>query len=461
MEIKILPAPIPAPTPFSIIFAMFKIKNKMATVNFYLKEPNSKKETLIYLAFTVGENRFKYYTQKKILPKLWDSENQRPKKSFTGSPELKDYLTSLAGDTAKIHTHFQTLNQPFTLEQIKRKLNEKFERKPTNAPLSFFQFVESYIESVKNLRKTLTVTAYKNTVRHLKEFQKKSTRRKIDFNSIDLDFYNDFTEYLMTEKKFSVNTIGKQIKNLKVFLHEATERGLNTKLDFKSKRFKVISEDSENIYLSEEEILELYNLNLSENKRLEKVRDLFIVGCFTGLRFSDFSQIKPENIRDGCISIRTQKTDEPVKIPIHETVKEIMGKYKKEFANSLPPANSNQKMNEYLKEVGKLAVEEMLKQSKGKGDMNKGLNQGIPITTTRGGMRITATSKKYELVSTHTARRSFATNLFLQGFPSISLMKITGHLTEKAFMTYIKISPEVNANKLREFWSTQVKLRAV
>lgn len=417
----------------------------MATVNFYLKEPNCKKETPIYLAFSVGEKRFKFYTQKKILPKLWDSENQRPKNSFTGSPELKSYLKSLEGDTNKIYTRFQTLNQPFTLEQIKRKLNEELERKPTNSPLSFFQFAESYIESVKNLRAPLTITAYKNTLRHLKEFQKKFPQRKIEFDTIHLDFYNDFTEYLMKEKMFSVNTIGKQIKNLKVFLHEATERGLNTKLDFKSKRFKVISEDSENIYLTEEEILELYKLDLTKNKKLEKVRDLFIVGCYTGLRFSDFSQIKPENIKDGFISVRTQKTDEPVMIPIHWTVEAMMKKYKKDFANSLPPANSNQKMNEYLKELGRLA----------------GLNEKILTTMSKGGKRVTTTSKKFELVTTHTARRSFATNLFLQGFPSISLMKITGHKTEKAFLTYIKISPEENANKLREFWSTQVKLKVV
>ena len=417
----------------------------MATVNYYLKEPKSKTETLIYLAFSVGEKRFKFYTGKKIHPKFWDSIEQRPKKSFTGSPELKSYLKSLAGDTEKIYTQFQTLNQPFTLEQIKTKLNEEYERKPTNSPLSFFQFAESYIESVKSHRKILTIRAYNNTLRHLKEFQKKFPQRKIDFETINLDFYNDFMEYLMNEKKFSMNTIGKQIKNLKVFLNEATERGLNTKLDFKSKRFKVISEDSENIYLTEKEILQLYNLDLSENKKLEKVRDLFIVGCYTGLRFSDFSQIKPENIRDGFISIRTQKTDEPVMIPIHWTVKAIMKKYKKDFENSLPPANSNQKMNEYLKEIGSSAK----------------LNEKILTTISKGGLRVTTSSKKSELISTHTARRSFATNLFLQGFPSISIKKITGHKTEKAFLTYIKVSPEENAKKLREFWSSQVKLKVV
>ncbi len=426
----------------------------MATVNFYLKEPNSSNETPIFLAFSVGEKRFKFSTKKKILPKFWDSENQRPKKSFVGAPELKNDLKSLEGDTLKIYTQFTTLNEPFTLEQLKNKLSEETNRKPINRPLTFFNFIESYIESVTNLRKPLTVRAYNNTLRHLKEFQSRFPKKRIDFDSISLDFYNDFTDYLTKEKNFSVNTIGKQIKNLKVFLNEATERGINTKLDFKSKRFKVITDSSENIYLTEEEILQIYNLDLSQSKRLEKVKDLFIVGCYTGLRFSDFTQIQPENIKSGIdnkgkphksISIRTQKTDETVMIPIHWTVEAIMKKYKKNFVNSLPSANSNQKMNEYLKEIGRLA----------------GLTEKVQTTINKGGKRITTSAKKYELVTTHTARRSFATNLYLQGFPSISIMKITGHKTEKAFMTYIKISPEQNANKLREFWSTQVKLQVV
>jgi integrase len=433
----------------------------MATTNFYLKEPKGSKETPIFLVFSVGNNRFKFSTQKKIHPDLWDDTNQRPKKSYTGSPELKSYLKSLAGDTEKIYTQFQTLNKPFTLEQVKAKLNEELERKPTSAPLPFFEFVENFIESVKSSRKSGTLTTYNNTLSHLKGFQKVHSQKKIGFESFNLDFYNDFIEYLMNEKLFSVNTIGKHIKNLKMFLSEASERGINTKFDFKSKRFKVIREDSENIYLTEEEIEQIFNLDLSENKKLERVRDLFLVGCYTGLRFSDFSQIKPENIKGGYISIRTQKTDETVTIPIHPTVEAVLVKYKNDFLNSLPPSISNQKMNEYLKEIGKLAVEEMLKLSKGKGNTNKGLNEKILTTMGKGGKRVTTSSKKFELITTHTARRSFASNLYLQEFPSISLMKITGHKTEKAFLTYIKISPQENANKLREFWNSRTKLKVV
>jgi integrase len=157
---------------------------------------------------------------------------------------------------------------------------------------------------------------------------------------------------------------------------------------------------------------------------------LFIIGCYTGLRFSDLSQLRKENIIKGghMAKISTIKTGEMVMIPLKGIVKTILNKYE----GIVPEALSNQKMNEYLKEVGELAK----------------LNESILITSTKGGKRSTETFKKFELITTHTARRSFASNAYLSGVPTISIMKITGHRTEKSFLKYIKISQEDNANKL-------------
>lgn len=416
----------------------------MATVNFYLKKPNSNKETHIFLAFTVGEKRFKFYTEMKIHPNQWDKIGQKPKRSFIGAPELKTYMDNLQSEAMRVYNRFQSLNEPFTLDQVRDQLKVEYERKPTFVPLDLLPFIESHIEAIKDILRPSTIKGYRNSLTHLKNYQDYS-RRKVNFENITLDFYTDFSNYLIQVKGFSVNTVGKQIKNLKKFLQEATERGINTKVDFKSKKFRVVSENSENIYLTEGEILNLYNLDLSQNKKLERVRDLFIVGCYTGLRFSDFSQIKPENITEEYISIRTQKTDEAVVIPIHKMVKEIMNKYALDYDNSLPPSISNQKMNEYLKEIGRKA----------------NLNEKILTSMRRQGKTVTTSTCKSELITTHTARRSFATNLYLAGFPSISLMKITGHKTEKAFLTYIKITPEENANKLKKFWNERTTLKAV
>ncbi len=151
---------------------------------------------------------------------------------------------------------------------------------------------------------------------------------------------------------------------------------------------------------------------------------------YTGLRFSDLIQVRKENIiNDGKqIKVRTEKTGEIVIVPIHKFVKEIISKYD----GSLPAAISNQKMNDFLKEISKLAE----------------LFTNVKTAITRGGKTQYEINQKFELVSTHTARRSFATNAFLKDVPSLSIMKLTGHRTEKSFMKYIRISQEENANKL-------------
>ncbi len=182
--------------------------------------------------------------------------------------------------------------------------------------------------------------------------------------------------------------------------------------------------------LSKEDIHLIYELDLAKNQRLDKVRDLFIIACYTGLRFSDLIQVRKENIINNGTQIRvkTEKTGELVIIPIHRYIKDILAKYD----GNLPTVISNQKMNQYLKEISLLA----------------GLDSTVKIGITRGGRLEHDIFKKSELVSTHTARRSFATNAFLMDVPTISIMKITGHRTEKSFMKYIRISQEENANKL-------------
>ena len=213
-------------------------------------------------------------------------------------------------------------------------------------------------------------------------------------------------------------------------MQEAFDRKLTTNIEFKNRRFRKLEEDTDSIYLSREEIDTLYNLDLKRYERLDKVRDVFIIGCYTGLRFSDLSRINNSNFieANSKLKIRTEKTGETVIIPLHRYVKEILKKYK-----GFPEYTiSNQKMNEYLKELGELA----------------GFEDKILISTTRGGKKISESIEKFKLITVHTARRSFATNAYLMDIPSISIMKITGHRTERAFLKYIKISQEENANKL-------------
>lgn len=404
----------------------------MANAKFILKEPKSKEDTLIYLVFRYQYKRFKYSTGEKILPKFWNPDKQRAKetKQFPEHSEFNHRLNLI--ETGINNAFRKLLNDG--IQPNNSNLKEKFEEEVSDNILkgnkkTLIKFIEDYIEESKALRKEGTIKVYNTTLKYLKEYSS-YLNKEIDFNNITLEFYNQYLGYLSQQHNLSANTVGKHIKTIKSFLNEATERGYNDNLEFKKRKFKTLREESDSIYLTLDELKKFEKLNLSAIPRLEKVRDLFLIGCYTGLRFSDFTQIKPENIitEKSIIQIRTQKTGERVSIPLHKTVRSILKKYD----DRLPKAYANQVMNDYLKEVASLA----------------GLKEKVETTITRGGKVEKNTYQKFKLVSTHTARRSFATNLYLADIPSISIMKITGHKSERSFLQYIKVTQEQNADKL-------------
>lgn len=405
----------------------------MASVKFYLHNKGDETTpSYIFMSFSYEGKRVRLSTGEKIAPKDWLKTEQRVRKTHKEAESINQRLISIASDYRNSYRELKNDAQPINIKSLRRKID-----KIHNVVRSEFT-LQGFIEHFINTRTSVspgTIKSYKTTREVLKRFAK-SKNRTVDFDSIDMNFYDDFRAYLSKNLEYSDNTVGKHIKNLKVFMNEASERGIHNNMEFLKKGFKVPKEDIDNIYLTEEEISILYHLDLSKDEKLDQARDLFIVGCYTGLRFSDFTQLKRENIRNGMISLRTQKTGELVAIPVHPIIEDIINKYKRQYSSGFPPALDNYLMNRYLKIIGKMA----------------GFTELHTIKKTRGGKKVEDTFKKFELMTTHTARRSFATNLFLQEFPAISIMKITGHRSEKNFMNYIKMTPHQNAEKLRKHW---------
>jgi site-specific recombinase XerD len=312
---------------------------------------------------------------------------------------------------------------------LKDEIDKVFNhQKEDNQPLYLIPFIEEIIR--KTNHQFNTVRNYTTTKNHLKTFEDQRGKR-IKISDIDLDFYDEFVRFFH-DKGSSVNTLGTNIKNLKVFLGIASDRDIPVNSDFRKKRFKVVEETADTIYLNPKEIEKLLKLDLSAVKKWERVRDLFIIGCFTGLRFSDYNQVTTENIQQHdkgiLLKVRMTKTGQTVVIPLRNEVLQIL----KRYDNQLPKVISNQKMNEYLKDIGEKAK----------------INELVNVTESEGIFHKQTTVNKWKLISTHTARRSFATNAFLSGVDSLSLMKITGHRTEKSFHKYIKVSQQENALKL-------------
>ena len=264
-----------------------------------------------------------------------------------------------------------------------------------------------------------------NIIRQGKE---KKNKIKLTFKNTDIDFYNSFVKYL-TGLGLGQNSIGTRIKIIKTILNNANERGLNVSTDYQKKSFSKPSEETENVYLNETELTAIFNLTKLPTY-LENVRDIFLIGCYTGLRYSDLIRLTKDNITpDNTIRIKTEKTEKIVDIPIHTHVKQIFEKYDYQ----LPKSISNQKYNDYIKMVVEQA----------------GIKEPITKQYRKNGMLANLTEPKYNLCTSHTARRSFATNAFLADIPTLAIMKITGHKTESSFMKYIKMSAKDNAMKLK------------
>jgi integrase len=428
----------------------------MATVTFVLKNPKTKKEkkdtndnkekktikeTLIFLVMYIDQKRIVLSTGKKINPKNWNPDNHMARQTgkYNNYRETNERLVDLKEKAFACYDKHMVKNSRPYIDKLRKELELVIRPKPQKEPdtVTFFKAIDQYISAVN--RKPWTIKHYKTTLAVLKEYQT-SIGEELDFDDLTIEFYESFIRFcneatiiskdkdgkLVTSKRFAYNTVGTHIKNIKVFHNYALEKGYTEKT--LPKKFRVFAETADTIYLNEQELKSIYDLDLSDNSRLEHQRDLFMIGCYTGLRFGDLTKLKKENIiRGGTrIRVKTEKTGETVEIPLHWTIMAILNKYD----SGLPNVISDQKMNDYLKEIAEKAK----------------LNEIIIKAQTRGGSKTETRHNKWELVTVHTARRSFATNAFLAGVPSISIMKITGHRSEKSFLKYIKITQEQNAD---------------
>ena len=427
-------------------------------VSYFLTRPTSENETSIYARLCYSGYKFKYYIPESINPKYWNKDSQRAKetKKFIEYPEFNARLNNIQ---SKINNTYRTyinnndglIPTPATFKEL---LNESVRKVPIEKLHinTFFGFFENLIHVSKNGTRLHpksgtpisinTIKTYLTTLKHLNQFQDLYPKRVIDFNQIDLEFYSDFSGFLTSNLILGANAIGKDISIIKLVMNEATERKLNTNLAYKGKRFVTVREKVDSIYLTEDEIKEIQDLDLSTKPTLEKVRDLFVIGCLSGLRYSDYSILQASKIKDGFLELTQVKTLQPIIIPIHPRIQTIIDKYNGE----LPKSISNQKTNNYLKELGKKITS---------------LNMYTIKNFTKGGIKKDEKYFRWELLSTHTARRSFATNEFLLGTPTITIMAVTGHKTEKSFMRYIKVTSTEHAKIMKLHWEKRHSLVAV
>jgi integrase len=423
-------------------------------VKFLLKDARATALTLVYLVFRFDNSRFKYSTGQTVEPFQWNATDQRAytnqkNKAVRSEHEtINGHLDRHRAALVRVVTRLQmagaVIDNATIKEHLDRELNKAAPKRATVeveqvAAESFTAYIARFVaegQTGRRLNKkgthyaAFTLTGYLKLRRILNDF-KTETGRGIDYADITLDFYKAFKLWL-TGRGLSLNYVGSLLKDLKVLLKQAQDDGLHENTAYMHRDFKKMTENVDSIYLNDAELNALFILDLTKNPRLDRTRDLFLIGAYTGLRFSDFSELRPENIINGgrVLSCRTHKTGERVDIPIHPNVSAILAKYE-----GIPPrAVTNQQMNVALKDLGKLAAETI-----------KTLAARVESTRTQGGGRNTRRIAKWELLTTHTARRSFATNAYLARIPLTAIMKMTGHRSEVMLSRYLKVSSEQNA----------------
>ena len=424
----------------------------MATFCYRVRSTQKSKLVKVQIHFTVGRgNQFYADTQYMVLTDAWDNKRQTVKSRYTAVEDfteqqgrelmknLSELRSFILGEIAKDPEHAMTKTKLEKIIYAFHHPRSVVNGKRVRSRESLSDYIARYVREMESgerlnihkLRYGLsTIKNYKGFIIQFDEFCK-AMHKRYDFGDIDLKFYDDFVAYF-TAKDYSINTIGRHVKELKIIMRAAREEGLHDNGLIESRKFRVLTAEVENIYLTESEIRAIAEVDLKGDKHKSIARDIFLVGCYTAQRFSDYSTINEGNIRtldsgQKVIDLKQQKTGNKVVIPIRAELQAILDKYE----NRLPKAYE-QKVNKYIKEIAREA----------------GIVDMVEVSYVENGEKKSHLVEKCELVKTHTARRSGATNMYLAGIPTIAIMKITGHKTEKEFMKYIKITEEQTAIEL-------------
>lgn len=415
-------------------------------VKFYLN--NTGKTSTIFGVLFAYNNRYKVATRIKVTSRFWNSRTYRLRETFD-YPDAPVINAKLDSWSDLIEHTFKTIDTgaiPPTQNEFKAAISKALDKSGQSEDDAgkLLPYARQWVKSVSRADRTIIRT--QTVINILARFEKQYGQ--ITFARIGMDWYNQVKKW-MEGKDYSVNIIGEIFKTVKTLMDDAKDDGLHTNFSYKHRDFRVISEESDSIYLSVEELTKIHDLKIDYdllldhfpdirkvkgniNRRLRSlldIRDRFLIGAFTGLRFQDYRALE---IRPGAkeISVRNMKTGIRTTVPMHYIIREIV-----ERRNGIiPPASSNQKTNKALKILGKIA----------------GIDELVETSITKGGKRRSSITEKYNLITTHTARRSACTNMYLSGIPTKVIMSFSGHRTERNFLKYIKVKQFEDALRMKD-----------
>ena len=425
-----------------------KVKQELAKVGGKKKNLAQKfwnpSPTALYLFFSPDKScRIKYRTNYKILPKSWDFEKERLKPSASGALEFNVELNNLANCCTREAMRKKETNQFLSEEDYKQIVQDCIDRdNAVNSEISISHLKTQFLSYKSNFVKEGTLKEYRTVFKGLEDFEKhKGT--KLILREMDGKFLDQFEVFLSRKKNTNDgdkegllnDTIHKYISTLKVFLKWCNDNDYlvhpdvfkTQKTNFKKKAYNEI------IALSESEIQKLMNHDLSDRPSLERVRDLCCLLCYTGQRFEDLINFDPKDIKNNAWDFISVKVKKRVIVPFEGYIapaKDIL-----ERIGYSVPKISNQKFNEYIKTVGKLA----------------GMDEIIKITRYSGKQKLVIEKRKYDFLSSHVGRRSMVTNLLSRNVPITLVQKLTAHSDIRTLMKYESANTDSLIDALNKF----------
>ena len=407
---------------------------------FFLRS-SSDGQASIYIRITEGRgDQFKFATGHAVLrPDHWNKTKQRVRNKVeaVGCDEVNVQLEKLQAFVRQANLDAKTKGQrrdrDFYLQVI-QDFKRGVERSSVGQTITIGEAFERFIDHASKHNSPITgsrlskgtLENYAVTLRQIRHVLMDSTT----LDEVDMDWYHDFVSKSeqsgLNGKPLSKNYIGRHIKGVKSVLAAMEEQGHDVHPAYRRKGFKKITEDSMSIWLTMDELKQMEALDLSGHAAgLSLTRDLFLIGCFTGLRVSDLNRLKSAELvtLEGtqCFSFNQKKTGQPVLIPVHPVVHSILDRH-----NGSPRPQNDQIINRNLKRLGRLMQ----------------LDESIQVDRTVGGEKTKERKSKWMMLTSHCARRSFCTNAILNGADTLTIMAMSGHKTEKTLRCYLKLGPE-------------------
>ena len=403
----------------------------------------------IRMRVNFASQRIEFTTGYRIDVAKWDGDKQRVKNGCTN--KLKQSASEINAALLGYYTELQEIFKRFEVAEImpspaevkeafnnRHGQNEKTElasADTSNVPSNFFEAFDDFVRVCgrQNDWTHSTFEKFAAVKNHLKNF-----RSELSFDFFDEEGLTEYVQYLREVREMRNSTIGKQLSFLKWFLRWSFKQGMHSNNAYDTFKPKFKDAQKKIIFLTWEELNRLREFKIPPTKQaLERVRDVFLFQCFTGLRYSDVFNLRKSDIKGDHIEVTTVKTSDSLSIELNDHSRAILEKYKDvEFENDKAlPVITNQKMNDYLKELAELAE----------------INEPVRQTYYKGNERIDEVTPKYALLGTHAGRRTFICNALALGIPPQVVMKWTGHSDYKAMKPYIDIADDIKANAMSKF----------